>query len=197
MRFMLHQILSSFCLEFYDSVNSVHWRNPPLKLLWFGSSGVRLSWSCTSVSVGTWWRFKCVQAACGWSLWYIGGILLLNFFVSVVVLRHGFHAASTLSLFSFLGVCDSVNSVHGRNPQYVGVLWENRESGELSLYRWRRKSFNLWDETDIASVFLKNQTTVSFGVILRIQSFHAGRKLGGMTYLFSRFKLKCSLAYPP
>ena len=120
--------------------------------------------------------------------------------------------------------------------QFLGSLWFS----QLSTLAWssyvgflivvyklidRRNRINLWDETDIASVFLKNQSKLFFGVILRVVKhfteirfcerpvggityvFRSSNKSvlwrtlhtlsGGMAYFFSKIKLKCPLAYPP
>ena len=150
----------------------------------------------------------------------IGGILHLNFFDADVRFVHEFHASSILSFMEFcLEFCDSVNSVHWLNPQYIVVC--------LSYDRRKRCRclVDLWDETDIASVFLKNQSKLFFGVILRVVKhfteirfcerpvggityvFRSSNKSvlwrtlhtlsGGMAYFFSKIKLKCPLAYPP
>ena len=87
-----------------------------------------------------------------------------------------------------------------QSNQYMGVILIRRGSLQnlwfiCLVYRRRRRGLiYLWDETDIASVFLKNQTKVFFGVILRRHGFHVDVKNRVDGCMVPSFKLKFPLA---
>ena len=131
----------------------VHWLNPPLNLLLFWSFGVRLSWSFTSSSVGTWRRSSTFKRRADDLHCALAESSIQTSLIRMFDLCMNFMLHQSFPLWSSVwSLGDSVNSVHWLNPQYIVVC--------LSYDRRKRCRclVDLWDETDIASVFLKKKT---------------------------------------
>ena len=185
----------------------VHWRNPPAKLL------------CVGCEISAWLSCRIILSF----IQFLGSLW--------------FSQLSTLAWSSYVGFLIVVYKLIGGSIKisfYAGfvdfaALQQRFCFAKPSPIPIKREFLgyliNLWDETDIASVFLKNQSKLFFGVILRVVKhfteirfcerpvggityvFRSSNKSvlwrtlhtlsGGMAYFFSKIKLKCPLAYPP